>query len=116
MTGQIIAIVTLTREFDPAKDALNIEPHHISLRRFLDMDMDYAILLESSRKGERRMLVVGPIDKLITRVRRLRYVTTARYGDRGRRLQVDGQRLAGGDGAGPCEVGEALVFGVEGRS
>ena len=47
-------------EFDPAKDASNMEKHGISLARFVDMDD--AIFVSDDRFDEPRLRVYGLID------------------------------------------------------
>ncbi|HZV57728.1 MAG TPA: BrnT family toxin [Sphingobium sp.] len=47
-------------EFDPAKDATNIEKHGISLARFVDMDV--AGIVEDDRFDEPRLRIYGEID------------------------------------------------------
>lgn len=47
-------------EFDPAKDAANIEKHGISLSRFVDMEG--AVVVADDRFIERRFRIYGQID------------------------------------------------------
>lgn len=47
-------------EFDPAKDALNIDKHGVSLARFVDMDV--ASIVEDDRFDEPRLRIYGRID------------------------------------------------------
>jgi hypothetical protein len=51
-------------EFDPAKDARNIDERGISLERVADMDFSTALALEDARNdyGERRIRLFGVID------------------------------------------------------
>jgi uncharacterized DUF497 family protein len=50
-------------EFDPRKDAANVEKHGISLARFADMDQDAALVLPAKRvEDEERYRFVGTID------------------------------------------------------
>lgn len=49
-------------EFDPAKDAANIEKHGMSLRRAAELDI-YAVVEKSrAQDGERRFRLYGLID------------------------------------------------------
>ncbi len=49
-------------EFDPAKDAANIDKHGISLARFVDMEI--ASIVEDSRFEEPRLRAYGLIDSI----------------------------------------------------
>jgi hypothetical protein len=51
-------------EFDPAKDARNIDERGISLERVADMDFSTALALADARNdyGERRIRLFGVID------------------------------------------------------
>ena len=51
-------------EFDPAKDASNVEKHRMSLAAGADMDLDKALVREDARfdYGEARYTAIGPVD------------------------------------------------------
>jgi uncharacterized DUF497 family protein len=51
-------------EFDPAKDAANIEKHGISLERAADLDMETAVIVADDRFAEPRFRAYGLIDGL----------------------------------------------------
>lgn len=47
-------------EFDPVKDALNVEKHGISLLRVVDLDN--AVFIKDTRFSEERLRLYGTID------------------------------------------------------
>ena len=49
-------------EFDPLKDALNIEKHGVSLRRALDLED--IVAMQDDRFAEQRMRLYGMLDGL----------------------------------------------------
>jgi uncharacterized DUF497 family protein len=54
--------LTCDIEFDAAKEAENIAERGLSLRRYLDMSLDEAIVTDPVKHGELRHIVVGPIE------------------------------------------------------
>lgn len=56
-------------EFDPVKDAINIEKHHISLARFQDMDEASLIFILSPKttSDAARYIAFGTIDNRLYR-------------------------------------------------
>jgi uncharacterized DUF497 family protein len=51
-------------EFDPAKDAANLEKHGLSLAEAEAIDLDRAVRIEDRRRdyGEARYIAYGPIE------------------------------------------------------
>ena len=51
-------------EFDPVKDAINIEQHGLSLTDFSKLDFEKGLFAEDDRRsyGECRMRVLAPLD------------------------------------------------------
>jgi uncharacterized DUF497 family protein len=51
-------------EFDPAKEAINLAQHHISLARWVDLDMKVTFIDHRHDYGEVRWRAYGFIDGL----------------------------------------------------
>jgi uncharacterized DUF497 family protein len=47
--------------FDPAKEARNLQKHHISLMAYALMDLDVALVTPVERHGESRIVTYAPI-------------------------------------------------------
>lgn len=59
----VCTIIVMNIEFDPGKDAINIEKHGVSLAEAVMLEWDWVWATEDFRNdyGERRMIGYGPI-------------------------------------------------------